>query len=279
MNRFDSILQSLARWGSRDPQIQAALIIGSQAREDHPADDFSDLDLILVAEDPRLLLTTDDWLSPIGNVHISFVETTLGGAQERRVLFDGALDVDFIILSPADFLHALQTDDAQILLRGCRVLFDKQGLLPAFHSAAPRPYTPLSPSAFKNLVNDFWYHAVWTAKKLIRGELWTAKACLDCYMKQQLLTLLECHAHALHGPDYDTWHKGRYLEQWAEGWAVQSLSRCFAHYERGEMQTALLATMGLFRRVAKETAEMLGYIYPIHADSYAAAWVTQALHT
>ena len=30
----------------------------------------------------------------LGNVKISFVEMTLGGGKERRILYDGALDVD-----------------------------------------------------------------------------------------------------------------------------------------------------------------------------------------
>jgi hypothetical protein len=35
---------------------------------------------------------------------------------------------------------------------------------------APSP----AQSEFLDLVNDLWYHAVWTAKELRRGEMWTA---------------------------------------------------------------------------------------------------------
>jgi len=42
---------------------------------------------------------------------------------------------------------------------------------------------PPAQDEFLDLINDFWYHTVWTAKKLRRGELWTAQGCSDSYMK------------------------------------------------------------------------------------------------
>jgi len=62
-----------------------------------------------------------------------------------------------------------------------------------------QPASPPAPAEFLNAVNDFWYHAVWTAKKLRRGELWIAMSCLDSYMKRRLLQMIEWHARATHG--------------------------------------------------------------------------------
>jgi len=44
-----------------------------------------------------------------------------------------------------------------------------------------------SEEQFTEKVNDFWYHAVWTMKNLRRGEVLTAKACCDGYMRRFLL--------------------------------------------------------------------------------------------
>lgn len=279
MGRFDTIINNFIQWGNSTEKLYVAMIIGSQARKDHPADDFSDLDIIMVVNEPDYFLQSNDWLEQIGNLHISFIEDTIGGGRERRVLFDNALDVDFVILSRENFDDAIKGGESEILKRGYLVLIDKigvQSLLPS--AAAEKPsYILMTEYKFDNMTNDFWYHAVWTAKKLIRGELWTAKACVDNYMKQQLLTLIECHAHALNGMDYDSWHSGRFLEEWAERWVIQKLSDCYAHYERNDIKNALLSTMDLFRQIAVEVADKLNYEYPTTADEFSTAWVIKAL--
>lgn len=96
-------------------------------------------------------------------------------------------------------------------------------------------------------------------------------------MKGRLLHIIECHAHAGNGLEYDTWYNGRFLEEWAEDWIVKKLARCFAQYEELDIKQALLNTMDLFRRVAVETSDRLSYAYPKEADEYASAWVKRIL--
>ncbi len=279
MGRYDALIEKLVQWGGGAAPLLGALVIGSQARADHPADEFSDLDLVLVVEDPSYFLQSDEWLLPVGMPQISFIESTVSGALERRVLFAGGLDVDFVILSRDAFRQAA-AGGLEILGRGYRILLDKIGLgafLPPI-SPARQPYILLSQQQFDNLVNDFWYHAVWSAKKCARGELRTAKGCVDGHMKHLLRQLVECHSHALHGPAYDTWHDGRFLAEWAEGWVVQALPLCYAHFETDDMKRALLETMRLFHRVAVDTAERLHYEYPHRVHRAATGWVRQALN-
>ena len=281
MGRYDLILQRLAQWADSCEKLYAAVVIGSQAREDRPADEYSDLDIILTVDEPEDFLGSDAWLKELGEPRVSFVEDSLGGSKERRVLFEGALDVDFVIFTREGLQMAAKELGDGILKRGYRVLVDKIGL-EALLPKAGAPGTGgrlLTEAEFCNLVQDFWYHGVWTAKKLLRGELWTAKDCVDNYMKWKLLALAECYAHAFHGPSYDTWHSGRFLEEWAEEWFVRYLSNIYAHYDRREIEHALLATMDLFRRMAKDVGGRLGYAYPAQADAYSTAWVKQALRT
>ena len=143
---------------------------------------------------------------------------------------------------------------------------------------AAKPFRSLpAETEFLNIVNDFWYHSVWTAKKLKRGELWTAKFCVDSYMKRMLLAVIEYHAHSVHGKDYDTWHNGRFIEEWAEPRIIEKLAHCFSHYDREDIKNALLSTMDLFRQAAAETAKNFTFRYPHEADEYASRWVKSAL--
>jgi aminoglycoside 6-adenylyltransferase len=261
--------------------IRSILVIGSQARNDRPADAYSDLDLIVVVDDPEVYLSSSRWLEAIDHYWISFTEDTLGGGKERRVLFDGALDVDFLFFGVAGFRQAINDGDVLTLFaRGYQVLLDSAGFADNLasqhipHTAA----TPPSEDEFATLVNDFWYHTVWTTKKLRRGETWAAKSCLDCYMKSHLLKVIEWHAHVTHSWNYDTWHAGRFIEKWADPKVLQALSQVYAHYDVDDLAQALLATMTLFHTLATEVAMRLNYEYPAQADSQATAWVKQTLH-
>jgi aminoglycoside 6-adenylyltransferase len=67
--------------------------------------------------------------------------------------------------------------------------------------------------------------------------------------------------------------RGRFLEEWADARAVESLSVVFAHYNEEDVWRALLATMELFRWLALETADLLGYSYPSFGEERATEFV------
>ena len=46
------LLERIVGWAERRPDIQAPVLLGSQARRDHLADQWSDLDLELVTDQP-----------------------------------------------------------------------------------------------------------------------------------------------------------------------------------------------------------------------------------
>jgi len=278
-NIFQLIIDNFIRWGESSDKLYTALMVGSQARTDHPADEYSDIDIVMFVDDPAFFLSSDQWLKDIGEYHVSFTEDSLAGGQEIRVLFDGALDVDFMLFSN-NMVHILADELLTVLERGYRILIDKigvQSIIPALNPAN-RSFSLLTEMEFKNTVSDFWYHSVWTAKKLKRGELWTAKFCLDSYMKHLLLSIIACHTHVIYGLDYDTWHNGRFIEEWAESWIVERLSLCFSQYNKDDIKNALFSTMALFRAVAVDIAKKLDYYYPEAADIYTTAWVTANLN-
>lgn len=304
---YEQLIERFVKWAQTQHNIRAAIVVGSRARVDHPADEWSDLDIVVIATDPERYLLRTDWLENIGNPWLTFLERTgTGDEMERRVLFEGGLDVDFALLSKRKvqlFLYLLRIRKrfprllpllpkelrqimqklavfSDLARRGMRVLLDKDRIaahLTTLVSAeTPSPHPPAQ-NEFLEVINDFWYHAVWTAKKLRRGELWTAKGCSDSYMKWLLLRMIEWHARATNGWGYDTWHGGRFLEQWAGPGVVEGLRDAFAHYDEEDIWHALLATMDLFRWLAIDTAGRLSYPYPTLADERATELVRMLL--
>lgn len=268
-DRYAQIKSRILELAGADDGIKAVVAIGSSTRSEVKADEYSDLDLIIAAMD------TEKWLygdipQQLGDMKISFVEPTLGGGMERRVLYKNALDVDMIVFTPEQLTTAAREGVAGwVCNRGYIVLYDTMGISDLLneHVSHEVRYNELSEDEYKNLVNDFCFHVVWASKKILRGELWTAKMCIDAYLKNHLLKMLEMYT--VNKYESDVWHDGRFLDRWADEQIRTSLPKCFAHYDREDMIAALAETKRLFAQTAKAVAEIKGYAYPDVAVSYA----------
>jgi aminoglycoside 6-adenylyltransferase len=295
---MDSLIRRITEWATTKDNIRAAVLLGSQARTERPADEWSDADISLFTTDMDTYLSSSDWLHEIEKVHLTMLGVSgFGGMRQWRVMFDGARDVELTVM-PDEMMKILvfmlQADSVPpeaktgveelrtVMRRGVRMLVDKDGTMEQIASmlipGEPPQAVPPTEKEFLNLVNDFWYHTIWVAKKLRRGELWTAKACLDGYLKWDcVLPMVQWHTKASHGWQTDIWHSGRFMEKWADQRVIEGLRGSFAHYDAADIARALLAQMESFREVAIETVKLLGYLYPQDADDYCSVWVKERL--
>lgn len=278
---YAQLERNFVAWAGGQADIRSAIVIGSRARREPPADEWSDLDIILYATDPAVYAATPDWLSTLGEVWLSYLNDTFAGEVEWLVLFAGGLKADFILSTAKGPLQQTinQSPYQVVLRRGVRVLFDKVApdspltLPEAWLAPPPNP----TQDEFLALVNQVFLSATRAAKLLKRSELWGAKYHCDTDMKRHLMTVLEWHARATHGPNHDTWYDGRYLDQWADPQTLADLPATFAAYDGSDLWRALFATLDLFRCVAIETAELLNYSYPAQTDQQITSWLASLL--
>lgn len=226
----------------------------------------------------------------MGKPLLTFVESTSGVEEkERRVLYEGMLDVDYAILPVEKVRQMLQEKKssqtsavlANSLGRGMQVLLDKDNMLLGIEKIQP-PSAKVSTERpthgeFLEAVDDFLYHTIWTAKHLLRGELWWADLCCNCHLSQLMLRMIEWHAQAEHGWKYDTWFRGRFLEQWTDQQTLKELKSTLTHYDKQDTREALMAALNTFHRIATETAEKLGYDYPEKAEKRIREWLLTRL--
>jgi molybdopterin-guanine dinucleotide biosynthesis protein A len=267
--RMELIAAAVADWAREREDVRAVVVVGSQARTGVPADSLSDLDVGLFVDDPERLAADETWVESFGTPVLTFLEpTAFGGRVERRVLYETGEDVDFALLDVGGWQEFVSLPEAHVTAaRGYRVLHDELGLRAALAELSPleAPWPP-DAEALKELGSDFWYHALWTAKKLRRGEVFTAIMCLDGYLKARFVTLLEWHTRSL-DPAADVWHGGRFLERWADSGALAALERAFAHYDLRDVARALWETIDLWQGIEEETARRLGLETVLdHAD-------------
>jgi polyphosphate glucokinase len=253
----DAFLSEVVAWARDRADVRAVFLVGSQARAHTPADEFSDVDIALVVDEARPFLDSDSWLEPFGEVLLTFVEeTAVGGQLERRVLFRSGLEVDFALVPAGDFGGLVEDPKAAtVAARGYRVLYDELGVTEDLARAAAMHETGAPQEAgLESLSHDFWYHALWAAKKLRRGEVYVAKQACDCYLKPLVVLLLEARARA-RNPELDTWHRARFLERWAEPDDLSELRNTFALYDEKGVARAIAATADLFERLELELIE------------------------
>lgn len=272
-DRYADIKNKLCELAEKDEDIRAVIAIGSYTRKDSPADQFSDLDLIIVTTVPESWYS-GEYPAKLGEVGISFIEPTLGGGAERRCIYGADRDVDMIIFTPEQFGKALTDGVAEwVMDRGYELLCDKEDYtiwIPRYVSTKVSREV-MSADEFVNLVNDFYFHNIWAYKKLKRGEMWSAVMCINGYLKERLLKIIEQYHMCIY--DCDVWHDGRFLDRWADPYVVEDLEECFARYYYPDCVSALEATHTLFARLAHELAEKMGYPYPKGAEKCAAGYI------
>lgn len=257
MASVEPFLEQVAEWARNRSDVRAAFIVGSQVRAEVPADELSDVDLVLVVDDPALYTESASWLETFGTPLLTFLEPTpVGGLLERRVLFESGLETDFSLV-PASALKGLLADSEAlgVLARGYRILYDEVGLDEQFSRATRVEPAHATASQLAELSHDFWYHAVWAAKKLRRGEIYVAKQACDGYLKSLVVEFLAIKAR---DSGTETWHQGRFLERWAEPSDIAELAGTFARYDAADVARAIKATADMFARLERELCDRRG---------------------
>ena len=277
-----TMLKKFLNWAQSDDTIRAMLLVGSRAHNAQRVDAFSDFDLALFVTDPQKYVADDAWMRSIDDIWVYIPEKVYVDGNDyptRLVIFKDGVKVDFAFYSIDVIKNLAQQEQlpAQYAL-GYNVLLDKDNL-----TAGMRPPTfkiPESPipsqQEFESLVNEFFFEVYHVAKHLCRNDLWHAKF-RDWTTKELLLQMIEWHEKSMHGWDLDTCQHGKRMQEWVDKETWDALNNCFAHFDAGDSWKALIATINLFRAVAMQTGERLGYRYPMGVDKNITMFVQQVM--
>lgn len=271
----DEYLSRVIEWARGEDGVRALILVGSRAGR-APADELADIDVSVFAKSSEAYTRTDGWLSAIGDVWVCVPEKFTRGADvipTRLVIFEGGVKIDFAFYGLRVLDDLAESDELDI---GYRVLLDKDGATARLKppSFGAWDYDAPDEAEFASLVGEFWFEAYHVAKHLKRGDLWAAKF-RDWSTKELLLRMIELSERARHGWDYDTGHMGKRMRSWASADTWESLHRAFSRFDGEEGWKALAATTNLFRRLAKETAERLGFVYPDDIDRNIAGFISR----
>lgn len=276
-------MQCINRWGVESKNITAIMVTGSLARKDNKADEYSDLDLILLTTGMDYYKSDFRWVSEIfpplscsNGVQVSDVYLV------RRVYFENGVGVDFTFISnrmikwaslyttflrksgglsnafPGKLKASLEGfiySYVEYIHRGYYFMLDKTGMQEVVcnieSTFAHKPLNRLRLIKVQNAINEFWQDAFRMAISLHRNELFTAKFGYDQAMKASLLVLITEYMRSVKGLEYETWHKGRFIEEWAEPFISEKLQQIYSRYDSADAWRGLLETTELFTEITR----------------------------
>ena len=248
--RYVKSVEEMVAWAEEDEGIQGIVIIGSQVRSYPPHTEWSDLDVLLLVDDPEVLKKNTAWLRRFGTVAIATEEVVDFRSAHltwyvKRPLYTDNRAIDFCIL-PFDRLDTVLSVNKEIHARGYRVVYDASGKLLTEKIQESVDTVPESTSTIPAepeidaVVNDLLYHVIWAFKKSLSHELWVAVNCINCYMRDRLIQLVEYHNTVFSQSDVAVTYSGRFLEERTDQTILEKLKGCFSDYDRANVMKTLL---------------------------------------
>ncbi|HEY0863520.1 MAG TPA: aminoglycoside 6-adenylyltransferase [Lacunisphaera sp.] len=270
----------LIAWAAARPDVEALVQIGSRVQPGATVDAWSDWDYQLIVRDPARY-ENRDWPAQIAPCWTAHLERTPRGVMKLSTVFAGGWEADFVLLQAWQiklvlqamahpgwqplYPAALRRGVAHLRLwlgPGHRVVLGG----PAWENrlaalAGPWPEAGFTPDDFVFHTAGFWRHAVWTAKKIRRGELRAAQRWAHVELREHTYALLAEEAR-LEGRAPRP--EARQAERWL-GEARLRQTAALTGVTQRELAEGLRAELALFREVTAGVAARRGWTVPDYA--------------
>ncbi len=265
------MIERLVHWAEGWPAVRAVLLTSSRVNPSAPVDVLSDYDVILVVTDIQPFSYDRSWLEDFGTVLVVYrdpIEEAYGGEKFAYITqYEDGTKIDFTLWS-LDTMRTVVTRSKLVdeLDLGYAVLLDKDRLAdglgpPTFKAFIPSPPTE---ATYQNAVQEFFHEATYIAKHLWRDDLIAAKYNMDHAMKfRHLRTMLEWLVEIDHQWSVKPGDYGRGLKRHLPPEIWSELEKTYVGADIEDNWQALFATIELFRRVAIQVGDHLGYKYPL----------------
>ena len=119
-------LNAFVNWASAQEDAQAIALVGSYARG--AARDDSDIDLVLLTDQPQKYLEDFKWIERFGNVE-KYQTEDYGKLISIRVWYQNGVEVEYGITTPDWAATPLDAGTQEVIRGGTIVLFERGNLL------------------------------------------------------------------------------------------------------------------------------------------------------
>jgi uncharacterized protein len=125
-------LDRVTDWAAHQPTIAAVALVGSHARGAARSD--SDIDVVLLCEEPHAFLAHTSWIHRFGEVRTCHTEAW-GVVTSLRVHYKESLEVEFGLTTLAWAAVPVDPGTQHVVAQGMRILWDREGVLARLQGA------------------------------------------------------------------------------------------------------------------------------------------------
>lgn len=250
-----------------DRRIRAVYMNGSRVNEKAPRDIFQDYDVVYVVDETREFYEDSAWIDRFGErLYMQMPELLdlmMGMDVDADSNFGWLIQfadgnrMDLHVQSVAYAREAVQED------RLCRILLDKDGILPKIPEATDEDYwvKPPREQDFLFACNEFWWCLNNVAKGLWRREIPYVMDMLNLTVRPQLVKLLSWKAGRETDYRRSVGKSGKYLADLLPGEIWRRFLKTYPDAGIEHIWEAAEEMCALFDETARREAEANGFSY------------------
>lgn len=260
-----------------DDRIRAVYMNGSRTNPNVPKDIFQDYDIVYVVRETKPFYEDKSWIDRFGERLYMQCPDEIDRSLGMDTDFDkeygwliqfadgNRLDLHVVPVGRFDY----ESDKL------CRILLDKDGILPVIPEPTDEQYHVKKPSQaeFTAVCNEFWWCLNNVAKGLWRNELPYVHDMLGNAVRPQLINILSWKIGIETDFGVSVGKSAKYMYRWLSPELWERFLGTYGGVTAEEVWNAVFLMCDLFDNYASETAERLGYAYNTEEAENSRLWL------
>ena len=257
---YDMLIQI----AQEDERVKAIYMNGSRTNKNVPKDIFQDYDVVYVVTDTKPFIADKDWINQFGEIWFMQYPDEHPDYPSDKDNFYGWLmqlkDGNRIDLHVESIQHAKDhiADD-----KLCKILFDREKILPDVPEATDEDYFVKKPSGkqFLCTCTEFWWCLNNVAKGLWREELPYANDMINFCVRKQLEKVISWQIGIKTDFSVSVGKSAKYMYKWFPKEKYEAYLSTYTCGNVADCWVSVFKMVDLFTPVARFVAENLEYPY------------------
>ena len=250
----------------QDERILAVYMNGSRTNVNAPKDIFQDYDIVFVVRETKSFIEDKNWILQFGKIlYMQYPDEHPDYPNDKEnhygwlMQFEDGNRVDLTVQT-VQYAKKHIGDD-----RLCRILLDKEGILPEIPEATDADYHVKKPSEvqFKACYNEFWWCTNNLAKGLWRKEMPYVQDMANFVVRKQLEKMLSWKVGIQTNFTVSVGKSAKYLYKWLSKDEYQAYLDTYFDGNIEHAWAAILSMCDFFDAMARQVADSLGYSYNV----------------
>ncbi len=264
MRSEEKMYELIMNIAKADDRVAAVYMNGSRTNPNASKDIFQDYDIVYVVRETKSFIEDKEWIHKFGKIlYMQYPDESPDYPNDKKnhygwlMQFEDGVRMDLTIQTISFAKEHIYDDKL------CRILLDKEDILPAMPDATDRDYYVKKPTEaqFWACTNEFWWCSNNIAKGLWREEMPYVQDMTNFVVRKQLEKMLSWKVGIKTDFQVSVGKSAKYLYRWLEPDEYQGYLNTYFGGNIAEAWTAVLHMCDLFEQTAVYVGSRLGYPY------------------